>query len=251
MYKPLILTLLLLFSCQESSTPTQSSENKHNWQDMLTPAYYSNDDTKQEVDSFLEVLTQSTLHHPLQDSLGNVASFWVPTHGEFGAGKGPNNTSQHHAAVDIHLNNNQTKTALYAAHDGQIKTVKNADKYRHYLSITKEIFNSQNKMVGKLVTLYGHIDLDLDISDGLLMNGKQIKKGALVSKNLYAQTVGGPHLHFEVRLYRINENGVEEFYGQKSATRTIKGTDGFPYGYWQPDVGYGFVDPKTCGLIFY
>lgn len=65
----------------------------------------------------------------------------------------------------------------------------------------------------KLVSIYAHIDLDLDETAGLNLNGSSVVKGQLVSKNLYSGTTGGPHLHFEIRYYRPNDNPSTDFYG--------------------------------------
>ncbi len=71
--------------------------------------------------------------------------------------------------------------------------------------------------------------------------------GDLISKNLWSGTCGGPHLHFEIRYYRPADNGTEEFYGFRES---VPGAGDWPYGKWDPDVGYGFGDPKSHGLSF-
>ena len=57
---------------------------------------------------------------------------------------------------------------------------------------------SRGKFLGKLVTVYAHIELNE--ADGLLLEGKLVQKGELLSNHLYSGTMGGPHLHFEVRI---------------------------------------------------
>jgi murein DD-endopeptidase MepM/ murein hydrolase activator NlpD len=210
--------------------------------DMMTPAYY-NGELKAEADTFLAVFQNVKFHHPLEDKRGNVPSFTAPAWGAFGAGKGPTRTEQHHPATDLKMDD----VALYAAHDGVVATVRDAPKYRNYISITQIIKDAKGKELGKLVTLYGHVDLDLDEADGLSMNGKRVKAGDLISKNLWSGTRGGPHLHFEIRYYRPSDNGTEEFYGFRQA---VPGAGDWPYGKWNPDVGYGYGDPKNHGLIF-
>lgn len=69
----------------------------------------------------------------------------------------------------------------------------------------------------------------------------------MISKNLWSGTRGGPHLHFEIRYYRPADNGTEEFYGFRES---VPGAGDWPYGKWDPDVGYGFGDPKSHGLSF-
>ena len=91
--------------------------------------------------------------------------------------------------------------------------MKDAPKYRQYLAITKDIVDGDGFLLGKLVTLYAHLDLDLDEADELLMNGQSVAPGDLISTHFYAGTVGGPHLHFEARYYRSNDIGNESYYG--------------------------------------
>jgi len=90
-------------------------------------------------------------------------------------------------------------------------------------------------------------ELDLDETDGLVMDGKTVKAGDLLSKNLYSGTQGGPHLHFEVRYYRPNDDGTEEFYGFRGPA---PGAGEWPNGFWDPDTGYGFGHPESHGLRF-
>lgn len=219
------------------------------YKDMLTPGYYQAGAFKAEIDAFLGAVRQVRFGHPLKDTAGQVPSFSVPAMGNFGAGKGPTGTSQHHPAVDMHVANKATKVTLYAAHDGLVATYKNADKYRHYVSITREIKDAGGKAVGKLVTLYAHVDLDLDEAAALSLNGKKISSGEVVSRNLYAGTVGGAHLHFEVRYYRPADAGTESFYGLGSNKAfTEKSAGGWSYGFWDPAAGYGYADTKNHGL---
>ncbi len=140
------------------------------------------------------------------------------------------------------------KVAIYAAHDGVVATFRDAPKYRNYISITKIITDADGKELGKLVTLYAHVDLDLDEADGLLLDGTQVKAGDLISKNLWSGTRGSPHLHFEIRYYRPSDKGTEEFYGFRES---VPGAGDWPYGKWNPNVGYGYGDPKSHGLSFH
>lgn len=212
--------------------------------DMMSPAYYTGN-LKAEADPFLSACHKIQMHHPLENSAGRVADYNVPRWGAFGAGKGPTRTEQHHPAVDLQVGQRATKVELYAAHDGVISIVRNAPKYRHYISITKVITDRSGKELGKLVTLYGHVDLDLDEADGLNLNGKTVKAGELLSKHLYSQTRGGPHLHFEIRYYRPADLGTEEFYSMRGS---VPGAGEWPKGRWDPDCGYGFGLPKSHGL---
>ena len=68
--------------------------------------------------------------------------------------------------------------------------------------------------------------------------------------------MGGPHLHFEIRYYRENDTGYEEFYGSGTGPNanldfTEPSAGIWSYGFWNPDIGYGFADPRNHGLFFY
>jgi murein DD-endopeptidase MepM/ murein hydrolase activator NlpD len=215
--------------------------------DMLTPAYYQDGALRSAVDAFIGACRTEPFHHPLESGTGGIPEYRVPGMGRFGAGKGPTGTEQHHPATDLHVGNRETQVELFAAHDGLVSTVRDAPKYRHYIAITKPIMDEAGKELGKLVTLYGHVDLDLDEAAGLSMDGKQVKAGDLISKNLYAGTRGGPHLHFEIRYYRPADSGNEEFYGFRESVPS-EGT--WPYGFWNPEHGYGYANPINHGLTF-
>lgn len=109
--------------------------------------------------------------------------------------------------------------------------------------------DSIGNILGKMVTIYGHIDLNLDSLDNRLLNGQFVSQGDTVSKHLYSGTVGGPHLHFEIRYYRPGDTGDEKFYGfvlpGPPSNLTAHSTGSWLYGYWDPNVGYGFADPEN------
>ena len=67
----------------------------------------------------------------------------------------------------------ENSEGLVAAYDGVVATFRDAPKYRHYISITKIITDKDGKELGKLVTLYAHVELDLDEADGLVMDGTE------------------------------------------------------------------------------
>lgn len=221
-------------------------------QDMLTPAYYNTsagDAFREEINTFIYYSQREILHHPLQNGTNTPPSFTVPSIGYFGAGKGPGGTAEHHPAADIHVGSSETAVDLFAAHGGTVATFKNIiNKYRHHLSISKALTNDTGQVIGKLVTVYAHIDLDMDEADGLFVDGQTVSSGDLISKNLYSGTAGGPHLHFEIRYYKPTDTGDEEFYG---FTFTDSSAGPWSYGKWDPNVGYGFGDPKNHGLVFY
>ncbi len=212
---------------------------------MYTPAYYKDGPLKKEVDILVEACQQRPLSHPLEDPEGIIPSYRVPAMGDFGAGKGPTRKEQHHPATDMHIGSRETSVGIYAAHDGVVSTARDAPKYRHYVAVTKVISDESGKELGKLVTLYGHVDLDLDEAADISMNGKTVKAGDLISKHLYADTRGGPHLHFEIRYYRPGDKGNEEFYGFR---QKVPGAGDWPWGNWDPDVGFGYGHPANLGL---
>jgi len=259
LYISIIFINILISGCSKETIVERIEEEDKdkvnlNSLDMLTPAYYkSNTDTSfiVKINQFLNLVQQEQFHHPLKSLSGEIPSYEI--HRKFGDGIGPGGTAQYHPAADLHVGNKETGVYMYAAHDGYVTTVKNANKYRHYVSITKDIVDADGELTGKLVTLYAHVDLDLDEAESLNMNGKQVNKGDVISRHLYSGTLGGPHLHFEIRYYRKTDAGDETFYGygnpdlpelkEPSAGKWL-------YGVWNPDVGYGFGNPLSHGLDF-
>ena len=77
------------------------------------------------------------------------------------------------------------------------------------------------------------------------MNGKEIHIGDTLSTHLYANTMGGPHLHFEVRYYRPEDTPPTEFYGINPVLYTTPSTEPWPYGRWNPEIGYGYGHPEN------
>ena len=147
---------------------------------MLTPAYYDGGAMSREADAFLAACQTVQMKHPLQNPKGRILAYDAPRWGSFGAGKGPTRAEQHHPATDLKVGGGQTDVELFAAYDGVVAIFRDAPKYRHYISITKIITDKDGKELGKLVTLYAHVELDLDEADGLLMDGKTVKAGDLL-----------------------------------------------------------------------
>ena len=220
---------------------------------MLTPAYYltsTEASFKNEINQFLSYVHQEKFAHPLKNLEGELPDFVVRK--EFGGTRGFGVSTQYHPAVDIHVGNSATNVNLYAAHDGYISTAKDVDKYRQYVAITKEIKDDNTgEVLGKLVTIYAHVDIDLDEKEFLYEEGEYISKGTIISKHLYSGTVGGPHLHFEVRYYRVSDLGNETFYGGKNDDLIQPSAGDWLYGYWNPSVGYGFSNVKNHNLFLY
>ncbi|MFT5823753.1 MAG: murein DD-endopeptidase MepM/ murein hydrolase activator NlpD [Crocinitomix sp.] len=254
----LFLALLTLSSCKKDDVNVDVDDNEEEtnyeinengiYQDFLTPNYYDTNQTylRNEVNQFIHFARLEAYQNPFQNASGDITPYAINR--EFGDGIGFCGTSQHHPAIDIHPTD-PAEVSIYAMHDGIVSTYRDSPNYRHYLTITKDITDSENNPIGKLVTLYAHIDLDLDESESLYLNGLSINKGDLISENLYAGTMGGPHLHFEIRFYRNSELGNEDFYNWQSIEDyTLQSAGFWSYGYWNPDLGYGFGNPLNFGI---
>ncbi|MCD4654339.1 M23 family metallopeptidase, partial [bacterium] len=215
-------------------------------QDMLTPLFYNSPRSssfRNEVNRFVYFSHKEPLHHPLENTTGQIQQFTVPDNGAFGAGKGPGGTGEHHPAVDMYVRNAETEVELFAACDGYVSTYRDAPKYRQYLAISSDVITDSGLIIGKMVTLYAHIDLDLDEADSIFMDGQYVNEGDLISKHLYSGTMGGPHLHFEIRYYKSTDQGDETYYGFSNSEFTEASAGIWTYGYWNPDIGYGFGNP--------
>ncbi len=250
----LILCFCLLLSCQQDDDSATIVEDGYelnengSHQDFLTPAYYTLSETalRDKINTFIHFSRIQKYQHPFENPNGEVAEY--TTKREFGDGIGLGGTAQHHPAIDMYLNNS-VDTNIYAIHDGIVNTYRDDPKYRNYLSITKEITDSENTTIGKIVTIYAHIDLDLDENSSIQLNGVVIKKGDLVSKNLYSSTMGGAHLHLEIRFYKTSEFGNEEFYSwENNNTFTNLSSGIWNYGYWNTKKGLGFGNPINFGI---
>lgn len=246
-----VIGIILLFSPAYSQSTYPNNEDGQ-YEDMLTPNYYlsDNDDPlRSEINMFVHFARLESFLHPLENPLGQKPQYTVPSYRIFGAALGPTGTSQHHPAIDLHIGNHETNVNLYAAYDGLIKTYRDAPKYRDYLSITKNIEDSTGNIIGKMVVLYAHIDLELDEGADLSLDGKIVQQGDIVSKHLYSGTLGGPHLHYEIRYYRTADDGDEDFYGfvgpDGSTTLTKPSAGNWQYGFWNPDIGYGYANPEN------
>jgi murein DD-endopeptidase MepM/ murein hydrolase activator NlpD len=247
------------FSCSKDSSVIKdviiNEDNiiftESTYMNMLTPSYYVStiaNPFKNEVDQFISEVEQIQFSHPLGSS-EERPNYVVKT--KFGDEKGNGLATQYHPAVDVYVGNFATNVNFYATHDGYISTARDVDKYRQYVSITKNIEDKSGEFIGKLVTIYAHVDLDLDAVESLYKEGDFVSKETLISKHLYAETVGGPHLHFEVRYYRATDVGNEEFYGGYGADFTEPSAGYWEYGYWNPSVGYGYANVKNHQLFLY
>ena len=249
----LVFSILLVTSILPAfAQQNQLETNKSKPEDFLTPEYYLSKEKsvfKTELERFILYARKVPFQHPLIDSSGNSPDFMTPFFGTFGAGKGPDRNQQHHPAIDFKVENNATKVSVFAAHDGIVHLHRDAPKYRQAISITIDITDESGKKLGKMVSIYGHVDLDLDSVQNLVTDGQFVKRGDLISKNLWSGTRGGPHLHFEIRYYRPGDLGTEDFYGfirpgrSNEFTQTSAGS--WSFGAWNPAVGYGFAHPEN------
>jgi len=250
----ILILLIILSSCNnndttevEEQTPYEINEDG-TYQDFLTPYYYTTNETdlRDEINKFIHFARIENYQHPFKNPNGDIASYSINR--AFGDEIGSGGVSQHHPAIDLYLDNISDNT-MYAAHDGIVNTYRDSPKYRHYLTITKSIKDSENNSIGKIVAIYAHIDLDLDESELIQLNGLAINKGDVVSKNLYSGTMGGPHLHFEIRFYKNSDIGNEDFYHfQNTGDYTAQSSGIWSYGYWNTHVGYGYGDPINFGI---
>ena len=244
MTKKLILMIFSISLCSSLFAQTNYPNNENEqYEDLLTPQYYNTPDSgnfRLELNKFIHFSRMIPFQHPFQPPSGEIPQYTIGR--SFGDGLGPGGTGSHHPAIDYYLTNNDSMN-LYAACDGYVKIDKTVDRYRHFLSITSEVKDSTEKVIGKMVVIYAHIDLDFDAADNINLEGKFVKKGDLVSKHLYSGTVGGPHLHFEIRYYRATDTGEEDFYGGQVGDKTSPSAGSWTYGFWNPDAGYGFAHP--------
>jgi murein DD-endopeptidase MepM/ murein hydrolase activator NlpD len=207
--------------------------------DFLTPQYYESSDNAfgKEVNKFVYFAKLDPFHHPLEDGSGTIPTYSTPAHGDWLAQK---NNVQNHPAVDLHVNNGQTNVNIHAAHDGIISIGLGSPKYRNYLFVRKDVVDDKGTVLGKLVTIYAHLEL----TNPLVTEGEFVKKGDLIDNQLYDGTMGGPHMHFEVRYYRAADEGTEDYYGLKSDDRNTQSAQKW-LGYWNPNVGYGYGNPRN------
>ncbi len=253
--RQLSVALVLVAACSGAGAAEAWNQQDVYGLEMLTPRYYrvgAGDPFRQEVYRFVARVSEMALRHPLKRDDGHIPDYSVPTIGELGAGKGPGGTAEHHTGIDLHVGGGETDVEIHAAHDGIVTVMRDAPKYRHYVAVSKDVVDDGGQPLGKLVTLYAHVDLDLDAADGLLVDGLHVVAGDLISRHLYAGTVGGPHLHFEIRYYRPGDAGDETYYSGLgpgwNAALTDPSADPWAYGYWNPDVGYGFGNPLLHGV---
>jgi hypothetical protein len=129
-----------------------SNNEDGEYEDMLTPEYYNtpNGGTfRLEVNKFVHFARQQPFQHPFEDSMGQIPTY--TTGRNFGDGLGPGGTGSQHPAFDYYVGG-ATQVNMYAAHDGIVTISRDVTRYRHYLSITTDIKDSLNNIIGKMVT---------------------------------------------------------------------------------------------------
>ena len=249
MTKIIILLFGFIFFSSNSFSQNYPNNEDGQFQDMLTPAYYNapnGDDFRNDLNCFFRFARLVPFQHPLENPLGEISIYNV--HRAFGDEISQNGiVLQHHPATDMYIGNAESEVELFASIDGYVETFQDAPKYRDYLTISKNVEDSVGNIVGKIVVFYGHIDLDLDISDGLSLNGQSVNKGDTISKHLYSETMGGAHLHFEIRYYKPSDIGNEDYYGWAggSSAYTEPSSGPWSYGYWDTNFGYGFANAEN------
>ena len=88
-----------------------------------------------------------------------------------------------------------------------------------------------------LVSVYKHN------AELLKKTGDKVKAGetiAIIGNS--GELTSGPHLHFEIRYYRPEDEGTEEFYG---FMQQVDGVGDWPGGKWDPDIGFGYGNPAN------
>jgi murein DD-endopeptidase MepM/ murein hydrolase activator NlpD len=248
----IIILSLVLASCSPAVPEQEEVEFvESEFHGVLTPKYYlpGNDELKDEIDNFLYYAMKVKFFHPLNDIQDELTT---PLQGNLGSKKQlPGISDHHHAGVDLHPTTAEVN--IYAAHDGYLTRNTYPEIDRHNITIIKDITDDDGKLIGKLVTTYLHLNLDKDPDDLVALNNQHVNKGDLICQHLYSETLGGPHLHFEIRYYRPGESGTERFYGTQDPrdaefNLTLPSAGPWIYGYWNEDIGYGFGFPSDHGL---
>jgi len=238
----------LIILVSQSYAQSYPNNEDYQYQDLLTPEYYDTPNGgssfRDEVNKYVFFARQMPFQHPFTDASGNTPTIFVTR--EFGDIIGqPGNTEYHNARDMKVVASNDTTVALFASIDGVVNIYRDAIKYRDYLTITQNVEDSLGSFLGKIVVLYGHLDLNLDSLDNRNLDGQYINQGDTISNHLYSGTAGSPHLHFEIRYYRNEDNGTESYYGKPNGFPNFTDPSSGPWshGEWDPNFGYGFADP--------
>ena len=101
------------------------------------------------------------------------------------------------------------------------------------------------RSVGKVSTVYAHLSDTYTYGQG---NG--VYKGEHIGWTGNTGHSTGEHLHFEIRYYRTGDQGTEKFYRSVQQGPWTSPSQGGYDGYWNPNVGYGYGNPKNHDLFF-
>lgn len=232
----ILLTLLFSIVLFSFDYPDYANESTP---DFISPDYYNatkDDSIREAINEILYRSRRDGLHHPLQGkTLPNYTIFR-----DFCDVVGRNPNYQYHPARDFYVENKATEVGIYASHDGIVDTCTSIARYRHNISITKTIFNDKGIELAKLTTVYAHVDLDLNTIK--LTAGDSVKRGDIICSHLYSGTMGGPHLHFEIRFYDKTAKGLEDFYAWNFNTPSA---GPWQYGKWDTSIGIAYGNPSN------
>jgi hypothetical protein len=151
--KYITLFAVLVYFGVSSAAQAQAVDESIHSMDMLSPAYYKpaeDNPFRAEVDAFITASRKVVFHHPFENADREKPDYQIPDWGKFGAGKPPWKSVQYHPAWDFKVGGGETEVQVYAAHDGQVTTFRDAPKYRHYLAITKPVTDEQGKVPGEI-----------------------------------------------------------------------------------------------------
>jgi murein DD-endopeptidase MepM/ murein hydrolase activator NlpD len=245
-------TILTLFAfiifIGQSNAQTYLNNEDGLYEDLLTPQYYNTPNGglfRNDVNKLVHFAQLIPFQHPLTDLSGNIPTITITRNFGTVIGQGPN--TEYHNARDMKVGNTDTTVVMFASIDGIVHTYRDALKYRDYATVTKNIEDSIGNILGKIVVLYGHLDIHLDSLDNRNLNGQSINRGDTISKHLYSGTAGGAHLHFEIRYYQNSDVGTETYYGKPNGFPflTDPSAGSWSHGNWDPNFGYGFANPEN------
>jgi len=252
-----------------SSDPYASADQDEiSWSDdldMLNPQYYNSSKSssfRKEVNKFVHFARDQ---YQMMDPLYYSDSYTVSS--EFMEDRG----SKLHAGVDLaplpgeYVSYSDWQAYdmpeewgywVNAAHDGYMKVRRELQGYGQSIYISDTVFDDRNKAIGKVTTVYGHLDKDyMDEYAGWDNEGDYVNEGYEIGYMGNTGTSSGAHLHFEIRYYKPGANGTETYYGSTSAGgRSRDGSHNYNgvafKGYWNDSYGYGYGNPTNHGLPF-
>ena len=239
----LLVTIFTLASCENENTNEIYYGYESEFDDMINPAHYTDDGYTDEIVEFLYYAHQMDFYDPISTEDHVISTNF----GSFGSLKGRAPNYEYHPAIDLKVDNNETIVNIYAVFDGLVKVYTDQAKYRDMLTLETEVRNDNGDLLGSILIIYAHIDVADDLLDNMNPDKQDVQKGDTLSMNLYEGTVGGPHLHFEIRYYLNTDDisgGYFEYYGSKM-NFDLPSESPWEYGYWSSTNGIGFGNPKN------